>query len=683
MAAYVVTLLLAFLLLPPASTSPHPDIPPLLALKAALSPPLPWPDSPHPATSPCRWRGVICNSAANPERVSVLHLPNSGLHGPLSPHFRYSLPYLRLLNLSSNFLSGSLRHFFTIPPPFPRLAILDLSYNSLSGALPSSLAFCSSLQEIYLSHNLFSGSIPPSLGSLPDLLSLSLNHNRFVGVLPASLSRCSKLQFLDVADNFLSGPLPSSLTDLRFFNASHNLFEGSSTAPLWFLVDNPSDSTLDYGRIAAPPKASPTLDLDWVPTFVSLFSAIVKNFRHPSNNRRRALEIESLVEVASYSDFSVLAPAPAPSVSEKSSSAIQTMVKWLTGGAIGICAGGITAVVGTFLLRMFLQYWRRPKPDVPLIFQQRIIKLKHLDFLQKEDGLEGTELLGAGGSGKVFKAVLESGKVVAIKRVISLSNDKLGANIDESYDAHTKNSIQIQAELRTLAQVRHRNLVTLLAYVPRAEAHLLIYDFMENGSLHDALHKATDGSLNLTWPMRHNIAVGTARGLKYLHTDCSPRIIHCDLKPGNILLDRDFEAHVSDFGLAKILPDTATHCTSENVAGTVGYIAPEYYNTLRFTPKGDVYSFGVVLTVLLTGKEPTDNLFSGVYTHMGSWVIDCLTSGREKAIQCFDANLLGQGYEEQMLLALKVAAFCVYESAAARPTMNDVLQMLLQIRPAQ
>lgn len=382
------------------------------------------------------------------------------------------------------------------------------------------------------------------------------------------------------------------------------------------------------------------------------------------------------------------APAVAPIASNKSKPRDDKeppAVRWLAGIALGMATGIISAILAVSIYRLVYDYIKRPKPNKPVIFQRRFIDSKALAFLEKEGALEALELLGKGGCGEVFKTTLENGKVVAIKRARTMAsaNNSQGvdATLEQSYDL-TKNSAQIHAELHTLGQIRHRNLVTLLAYVPKPNAHILIYDFMENGSLHDALMKVWEGSLELTWPMRHKIAVGVAMGLKYLHFDCSPKIIHRDLKPGNILLDHDMEAHIGDFGLAKLMPDNFTHFTSNNLAGTVGYIAPEYHQTLRYTAKGDVYSFGVVLVVLLTGKEPTSHLFSGVYNHMGSWVNEILASGEDSAMAFLDQHLLGHGFETQMLLAFKIASFCLNESPSSRPTSNDILKMLNQIRPS-
>ncbi|MCO5576216.1 hypothetical protein L7F22_030024 [Adiantum nelumboides] len=371
---------------------------------------------------------------------------------------------------------------------------------------------------------------------------------------------------------------------------------------------------------------------------------------------------------------------------ERKKKSTSPAVKWLAGIALGSLTGAMSAIIASFLFRVIRSYVRRPKAGKPVVFQRKIMDTKALAFLEKAAAMESLELVGRGGSGEVYKTTLENGTVVAIKRVLGLATPPNGGGVDpvleKSYDL-TKNSAQIQAELNTLGQIRHRNLVTLLAYIPQPSSHLLIYEYMENGSLHDALIKVAENKLELPWRKRLDIAKDVATGLKYLHLECVSAIIHCDLKPGNILLDNDLVAHIGDFGLAKLIPDKDTHITGNNIAGTVGYIAPEYYQSLRYTTKGDVYGFGVVLVALLTGKEPTDPYFADVCTHLGNWLADILASGNESAIAIVDEHLRGHGDEEEMLLAMKVAAFCLQGDPRQRPNADNILKMLNQIGRAQ
>lgn len=204
---------------------------------------------------------------------------------------------------------------------------------------------------------------------------------------------------------------------------------------------------------------------------------------------------------------------------------------------------------------------------------------------------------------------------------------------------------------------------------------------MKNGSLQDALKCAEDGTRELDWLARHRIAVGIASRLEYLHISHSPRIIHRNLKPANILLDDDMEARIADFGLAKAMPDAHTHISTANVAGTVGYITPEYHQILKFTDKCDVYSFWVILAVLVIGKLPSDEFFQRT-EELGlvRWIRNIMASENPK--QAIHPKLMGNGYEEQMLLVLKIACFCTlddFNDPRRRPNSKDVRCMLSQI----
>ncbi|KAI8019545.1 Leucine-rich repeat receptor-like serine/threonine/tyrosine-protein kinase SOBIR1 [Camellia lanceoleosa] len=207
---------------------------------------------------------------------------------------------------------------------------------------------------------------------------------------------------------------------------------------------------------------------------------------------------------------------------------------------------------------------------------------------------------------------------------------------------------------------------------------------MKNGSLQDILNQVSNGTRQLDWQARHKIAIGVASGLEYLHTSHSPRIIHRDLKPANILLDDDMEARIADFGLAKVVPDTHTHVTTSNVAGTVGYIAPVYHQTLKFTDKCDIFSSGVLLGVLVIGKFPSDDFFQHT-SEMSfvQWMRKVMTSEEEDPNRAIDPRLMGNGDEDKMLLVLKIACFCTLDNPKQRPNSKEVRCMLSQIKNSE
>ena len=233
----------------------------------------------------------------------------------------------------------------------------------------------------------------------------------------------------------------------------------------------------------------------------------------------------------------------------------------------------------------------------------------------------------------------------------------------------------------------------------RPEYHLLVYEFMKNGSLQGILNDVSQGRRELEWLARHRISQGIASGLEYLHMYHRPRIIHRDIRPGNVLIDDDMEDRISDFGLAKVLPDGHTQIRSSNtdfgvaevmpaghaqvktshLAGTVGYIAPLYHQTLTFSDECDIYSFGVLLAVLVMGKLPSDDFFQHTEEmSLVKWMRNVMNSANPN--RAIDSKLLGNGYEEQMLLVLKIAYFCTMDDPKQRPNSRDVRCMLSQIR---
>ncbi|KAB1208802.1 hypothetical protein CJ030_MR6G007072 [Morella rubra] len=247
-------------------------------------------------------------------------------------------------------------------------------------------------------------------------------------------------------------------------------------------------------------------------------------------------------------------------------------------------------------------------------------------FLKRTLKLSNRDIIGSGGYGTVYRLTINESTAFAVKRL-----NRGTAERDRGFER----------ELEAMGDIKHRNIVTLHGYYTAPHYNLLIYELMPNGSLDTFLrgmlvslqnkglecgffHLAgirvmasyrymcgAGGAANkkhLEWPSRYKIAVGAARGLAYLHHDCIPHIIHRDIKSSNILLDHNMEARVSDFGLATLMEPDKTH-VSTFVAGTFGYLAPEYFDTRRATSKGDVYSFGVVLLELLTGKKPNDEAF--------------------------------------------------------------------------
>ncbi|THU51254.1 hypothetical protein C4D60_Mb06t29050 [Musa balbisiana] len=362
------------------------------------------------------------------------------------------------------------------------------------------------------------------------------------------------------------------------------------------------------------------------------------------------------------------------------------IVGFITGSLLGIVSGTILSVLYRQVVNCIRGRYR--SPGSPSIFSPTHIKrAEDLAFLEKDDGLAALEVIGRGGCGEVYKAQQppdprkpdRPSMVFAIKKIMKRTPDSAEPTSDEESRLLDKWMRQVRSEIQTVGHIRHRNLLPLLAHVTRRDCHLLIYEFMRNGTLHDAIRGAAAGRRKLEWPGRYIIALGIAAGLEYLHVVHRPRVIHRDLKPANILLDDDLNPRISDFGLAKVVPDTVSGSMRSGVAGTIGYIAPEYHQTLLFTDKCDVYSFGVILAVLVTGKFPTDEFYCTTEEiRMVDWMRNAMRSAEPEV--AIDRTLVGNGFEEQMLLVLKIACFCTYDDPKARPNSREVRLMLAQIK---
>ncbi|XP_054782055.1 proline-rich receptor-like protein kinase PERK1 [Prosopis cineraria] len=280
---------------------------------------------------------------------------------------------------------------------------------------------------------------------------------------------------------------------------------------------------------------------------------------------------------------------------------------------------------------------------------------------QAANGFSESNLLGRGGFGYVHKGVLPDGRVVAIKQL------KPGSQQGER---------EFKAEVEILSRVHHRNLVSLVGHCFSAAERtmMLVYEFVSNKTLEFHLHGK--GRPTMDWTTRMKIAIGSAKGLAYLHEDCKPRVIHSDIKAANILLNNDFEPKVADFGLAKCLSDTNTH-VSNQAAGTFGYIAPECVAIGKITEKSDVFSFGVVLLELISGREPlskTESFTDGMVDWARPLLFQALENGNFEGIA--DPRLQNNYNPEEMNRMVDCAANCVSHSAGHRPRMSQIVQAL-------
>ncbi|XP_057780287.1 leucine-rich repeat receptor-like serine/threonine-protein kinase BAM1 [Salvia miltiorrhiza] len=536
-------------------------------------------------------------------------------NGSIPSSFIY-LPQLNFLELQNNMLSGSLSEN-TDAENRTQLGQMNLSNNQLSGPLPFSLSKFTSLQILLLGGNSFSGPIPPSVGELHQAVKIDLSGNSLTGEIPHEIGECLHLNYLDLSKNNLSGPIPSEISNIRILNYL-NLSRNHLT--------------------------------DAIPQSIGgMKSLTTADFSFNDLSGR-------LPETGQFSVFNATSFAGNPKLCNPCNA---------TGAAAARSHNAFKLVFAVGLLACSLVFATAAIAKAKSFKKSGGESWKMTAFQKAEftvadvaECVKDGNVIGRGGAGIVYHGKLANGVEIAVKKLLGFS----------SINSHDHG---FKAEIRTLGNIRHRNIVRLLAFCSNKEANLLVYEYMRNGSLGEALHGKKGGFL--TWNLRYKIALDSAKGLCYLHHDCSPLIVHRDVKSNNILLNSTFEAHVADFGLAKFLADGAASQCMSAIAGSYGYIAPEYAYTLRVDEKSDVYSFGVVVLELVTGRRPVGEFGEGV--DIVQWAKCSTKCRREEVSQILDPRLTVVPKDEAMHLFF-VAMLCVQDNSVERPTMREVVQML-------
>ncbi|XVF23893.1 hypothetical protein REPUB_Repub13aG0078900 [Reevesia pubescens] len=580
---------------------------------------------------------TIPPSIGNLTMLTGLELHKNNLRGNI-PSSLGNCETLVVLDLSYNNLSGS------IPPEVIGLSSLsirlDLSSNYLTGMLPVEVGNLKNLGELYVSQNKLSGLLPNNLGSCVRLEKLFLDGNLFEGHIPPSLSSLKGLTSLDISDNNLTGEIPKflvSLGSLQYLNLSFNDFEGM--IPIEGVFKNAT----------------------------SVFVA---------GNNKLCGGIPELHLSKCNSKTSI----------KRFSNSLKLKI------LIGFVILGVTLVF-SFLIILWL---RKKKEQPTTCAENSLLKLSYQRILRATDGFSLQNLVGSGSFGSVYKGILEESGIVAIKVFNLLSR---GA------------SRSFLAECEALKNIRHRNLVKILTAISGVDYQgngfkALVYEFMVNGSLEDWLHPSISIEeqqmlRNLNFFQRLNVAIDVANALEYLHHHCETPIIHCDLKPSNILLDEEMVGHISDFGLAKILSaDRLNYSTNQSssfgLRGTIGYAPPEYGMGSELSTKGDVYSYGILLLEMFTGKRPTNEMFKEGFS-LHNFVVLALP---ERMIEIVDPillqervrqgtianitlneNSLGNDKHLQYLNSIfEIGLTCSAESPSERMDMSDVVSKLCSIR---
>ena len=499
------------------------------------------------------------------------------------------------------------------------MIFLDLSYNNLEGSIPKELGTMFYLSILNLGHNKLSGPIPQELGGLKNVGVLDLSHNNLSGQIPGSLASLTLLTEIDLSNNQLSGLIPTSgqfetFPAYRFYNNS-----GLCGYPLGSCDSNAGANASQHQKHRRQASLLGSVAMGLLFSLFCIFGLIIVGIEMKKRRKKQESSLDIYMDGNSHSGTAHSA-------------------------------------------------WRftnnRDALSINLAtFEKPLRKLTFADLLEATNGFHDDSLIGKGGFGDVYKAQLKDGSVVAIKKLIHISG---------------QGDREFTAEMETIGKIKHRNLVPLLGYCKVGEERLLVYEYMKYGSLDDVLHNQKKAGIKLNWAARRKIVIGAARGLAFLHHNCIPHIIHRDMKSSNVLLDENLEARVSDFGMARLMSAMDTHLSVSTLAGTPGYVPPEYYQSFRCSTKGDVYSYGVVLLELLTGKQPTDSADFGDNNLVG-WVKQ---HAKLKISDVFDPELLKEdpSLEVELLQHLHVACACLDDRPWKRPTMIEVMAMFKEIQ---
>ncbi|KAL8110658.1 hypothetical protein AgCh_026410 [Apium graveolens] len=594
-----------------------------------------------------KFSGDISGSIASCKNLTFLNITHNQFGGGEIPFIPSG--NIKFLYLSGNDFKGAVPDHLS--DLCPSLVELDVSANSLFGSVPEGFGACSSLEVFDISHNNFSGKLPiDTLLKLSSLKNMMFGFNNFVGDLSDSFSKMIKLETFDVSSNKLSGVIPVGIcqdprNSLRVLYLQNNELIG----PI-------PESLSDCSNLVS-------LDL----SFNYLNGTIPASLGSLSNLRDLILWLnqldgeipEELMNIKTLEnlilDFNDLTGSIPASLSNC------TSLNWISLSNNQL-SGEIPASFGQLTNLAILKLGNNSLTgNIP----PELGDCRSLIWMDLN-----TNLLNGTIPPSLFK---QSGNIAA-----GLLTEKPYGYIKNVIHVSGQGDREFTAEMETIGKVKHRNLVPLLGYCKVGDERLLVYEYMKFGSLEDVLHDRKKIGIKLNWAARRKIAIGAARGLAFLHHSCDPHIIHRDMKSSNVLLDENLEARVSDFGMAREMNPLDTHLSVSTLAGTPGYVPPEYYQSFKCTTKGDVYSYGVVLLELLTGKQPTDSPDFGDNNLVG-WVKQ---HTKLKIIDVFDPQLLKEdpSLMIELLEHLKIACACLDDRQWKRPTMIQVMAMFKEIQ---
>ncbi|KAF9689427.1 hypothetical protein SADUNF_Sadunf01G0091100 [Salix dunnii] len=616
------------------------------------------------------------------QNLSYFNLSHNGFQGGI-PEVRTCSESLKFFDASSNELDGEIPLGIT---NCKSLEFIDLGFNRLNGSIPVEIANLERLLVFKLGNNSIKGTIPREFGSIEWLLLLDLHNLNLAGEIPKDISNCRFLRELDVSGNALDGEIPNTfdnLTSLEVLDLHRNQLDGGIPETLGSL---PNLKLLDLSQN----NLSGT-----IPSSLGKLSNLTF-FNVSSNNLSGPIPSIPKIQAFGATAFlnnSRLCGAPldiscsgggngAGNKSKKNKVLSNSVIVAIVAAALiltGVCVVSI----------MNIRARSRKKDDVTTVVEStplgstdsNVIIGKLVLFSKTlpskyEDWEAGTKalldkecLIGGGSIGTVYRTTFDGGVCIAVKKLENLGR--------------IRSQDEFEQEIGRLGNLRHPNLVAFQGYYWSSTMQLILSEFIPNGNLYDNLHgihypgtSTGVGNRELYWSRRFQIALLTARALSYLHHDCRPPILHLNIKSTNILLDENYEAKLSDYGLGKLLPILDNYGLTK-FHNAVGYVAPELAQSLRLSDKCDVYSFGVILLELVTGRKPVESPTSNEVVVLCEYVRGLLETG--SASDCFDRSLRGFS-ENELIQVMKLGLICTSEVPSRRPSMAEVVQVLESIR---